>query len=312
MRSTRVFGGLLIAIGVILLLATVQGGVSFGELVPWLWPLVLVWLGAWLLVAASERRTSSPSWGSDMAAGPWPSGEPRSAPAPDPRAWQPAPPSAGVTPEAATRPDAAAAAYAAAAASGTVPSSGSDRAWRPVGQRVESGAPYRQQRFIGEVEVAGPFDAGPMRIETFIGEVRLDLTRAAFPDGETPVRVNTGIGEVRVLLPADIPAAVRVSTLLGEAEAIGRTAGPVLGEAYGETDGFASARRRIRLEAQALIGEVRVRRARSDGTAFDAPGSGFAPVSSPGGFWPGSQAAGSAPTSPQQPNGPDSGASPAP
>ncbi len=105
-----------------------------------------------------------------------------------------------------------------------------------------------------------------MRIETFIGEVRLDLTQATFPDGETPIHVSTAIGEVRVLLPADIPVSVRATSLLGESEALGRVSGAFMGDARAETDDYATATKRIRLEAQSLIGEVAVRRARPAGS----------------------------------------------
>jgi Cell wall-active antibiotics response LiaF, C-terminal len=124
---------------------------------------------------------------------------------------------------------------------------------------------FQDRRFLGEIEVAGPMQAGPMRIETFIGEVRLDLTQATFPDGETPIHVSAAIGEVRVLLPADIPASVRATSMLGESEALGRVSGAFMGDVRAETDDYAAATKRIRLEAQSLIGEVAVRRARPAG-----------------------------------------------
>jgi Cell wall-active antibiotics response LiaF, C-terminal len=120
--------------------------------------------------------------------------------------------------------------------------------------------------------------AGPMRIETFIGEVRLDLTQATFPDGETPIHVSTAIGEVRVLLPADIAVSVRATSMLGESEALGRVAGAFMGDARAETDDYASATKRIRLEAQSLIGEVAVRRARPAGAPDPGVRSGTAPA----------------------------------
>lgn len=319
MRSAgQILGAFLVVVGIVFLLATVQGSLALGEILTWLWPLLLVGLGLWFVAAAAERRRSRPSWGPGTAPGTggWDAG----AAATDSSAW-PAdvspstagstgwPANAGGSAATATTPGQAAASTGwagpeaapprtagapAAGAEGAAPgarTSTGPGAWDAAGAGAAGSAwgtagawprpAVHEQRFLGEVEVGGVFDAGPMRIETFIGEIRVDLTRATFPDGETPIRVNTGIGEVRVLLPADVPAAVRVSTLLGEAEAIGHTAGPVLGEAYGETEGFATAQRRIRLEAQALIGEVAVRRARPDPAATDAPGSGFAPMSRP-------------------------------
>ena len=246
---------MVLVIGVLALLGTVGGDVGLAESFRWLLPLLVVGLGLWLIVAAGDRRRTQPPVGfgppgTDAAGtgpGSWEGGPGRPA-----NAWG-----------------------ARGTASGWTAPTGSwgaaSSAWAPGG--------IREQRFLGEIEMAGPMQAGPMRIETFIGEIRLDLTHATFPDGETPIRVSTAIGEVRVLLPPDIPAAVRVSSLLGESEAMGRVSGAFMGEARAETDDFAGATRRIRLEAQSLIGEVAVRRARMDGgvATADTPGAGFAP-----------------------------------
>jgi len=144
-----------------------------------------------------------------------------------------------------------------------------------------------------------------MQLGTLIGEVRLDLTRASFPDGETVIHASSGIGEVRVLLPPDIPAAVRVSSLLGESEALGRVTGAFLGEAYAETPEFASASRRVRVIAQTMIGEVAVRQARGEGLNVSpgSPGAGFVPFSP--------SAAAAAPTAPAEAHG-DQGSGPTP
>lgn len=240
MRTTgEAVGAIVIIVGVVALLGTVGGDVSLGQSLGWLWPLLIVGFGLWLILAASQR-------------GRRPDASPTAAP---PGTWQwPSPPGGG-SPIGPT-------------GWGAVPPS-------PTGGRHE-------QRLLGEIEMAGPMQAGPLRAETLIGEIRLDLTAATFPAGETRIQVSTLIGEVRVLLPADVAAAVHVSALVGECEALGRTGGPFLGEAHVETEGFATASTRIRLHAQALIGEVAVRRARVSASQAspDTPGAGFAPVSS--------------------------------
>ena len=257
---------MVLVVGVLALLGTVGGDVGLAESFRWLWPLLLVGLGLWLIVAVGGRRRSQPpvGWGpsrTDAAGtGPGPWGGGAAGPA---NAWGAAGP--------------ANAWGAPGPESGWTAPIGS---WGPVPSASAPGG-IHEQRFLGEIEMAGPMQAGPMRIETFIGEIRLDLTRATFPDGETPIHVSTAIGEVRVLLPPDIPAAVRVSSMLGESEAIGRVSGAFMGEARAETEDFAGATRRIRLEAQSLIGEVAVRRARLDSgvAAADMPGAAFAPMS---------------------------------
>ena len=239
---------MVLVVGVLALLGTVGGDVGLAESFRWLLALLLVGLGLWVMVAATDRRRARPpvGWGptrTDAAgAGPgsWDGGS-----AGPVNAWGPLGVAPGWT--------------APSGAWGPAPS-----AWAPGG--------IHEQRFLGEIEMAGPMQAGPMRIETFIGEIRLDLTRATFPDGETPIHVSTAIGEVRVLLPPDLPASVRASSMLGQSEAMGRVSGAFMGEARAETEDFAAATRRIRLEAQSLIGDVAVRRARLDGGVAAAEG----------------------------------------
>ena len=286
MRSAgEVFGLVLIVVGVIVLLGTVGADAGLAASLQWLWPLLIVGLGLWLLWEAGNHRRSRPpagwsSWGTtpppSAPGAPPPPAEGWSPDAAPPGAWPPGP---GATPEAdATGPGPAwstSGSWGAGApgwragASGTAGTSGAPGtsgaagwgtgadAWGPGG--------FQDRRFLGEIEVAGPMQAGPMRIETVIGEVRLDLTQATFPDGETLIHVSAAIGEVRVLLPADIPASVRATSMLGESEALGRVSGAFMGDVRAETDDYAAATKRIRLEAQSLIGEVAVRRARPAG-----------------------------------------------
>ena len=293
MRSAgEVFGLVLIVVGVIVLLGTVGADAGLAASLQWLWPLLIVGLGLWLMWEAGNRRRSRPPAGwSSWATTPPPSapGTPpspadtRSAAAEPADAWSAG---TGPTPEAdATGPGPAwsttesweagtsgwgAGASGTPGASGTAGASGwgagasGTPGWGTGANAWGPGA-FQDRRFLGEIELAGPMQAGPMRIETFIGEVRLDLTQATFPDGETPIHVSTAIGEVRVLLPADIPVSVRATSMLGESEALGRVSGAFMGDARAETDDYAAATKRIRLEAQSLIGEVAVRRARPAG-----------------------------------------------
>ncbi|MGC8634933.1 MAG: cell wall-active antibiotics response protein LiaF [Candidatus Limnocylindrales bacterium] len=249
MRSAgEIVGAVFVIVGVLALLGTLGGTIGLVESLRWLWPLLVLGLGLWLIVAATDRRRSPPpvGWG-PSSTGPGPDeagGGPVGARAGDQR---PAGPSN------AWAADAPGSAWAAQPRGwGAVP-----HAWAPGG--------VREQRVLGGIELAGPMQGVPMRIETFIGEIRLDLSQAAFPAGETAVHASAAIGNVRVLLPADLPAAVRVSSLLGQGEALGRSAPGLLGEARAETEDFAGAPKRIRVEAQSLVGEVAVRRARANG-----------------------------------------------
>ena len=161
-------------------------------------------------------------------------------------------------------------------------------AGRPAGgPDAEAGMPHAPraiQRTLGEIEVVGPMALGPSRFQTMLGEIRLDLTRADIPAGETPVSVSTLIGEIRVLLPPGVGAIVRGRTLLGDVEALGRIDGPIMPDRIVSTDDYATSPRRIRLDVQSGIGRVGVRRARPDvlaPSAAPADGTSLAGAVSP-------------------------------
>jgi len=255
MRSAgEVVGFVLMVVGVIALLGSLGTDAGLTDALGWLWPLLVVGFGLWLVWDAGNRRYSMPRPG-------WSARGPDRPPG-GPDAW-------GSGADALPGADSSGAGLGTRAVPGTP-----DPAGWPAASRAWGPGVLHDRRFLGEIEMAGPVQAGPMHIETFIGEVRLDLTQATFPDGETPIHVSTAVGEVRVLLPADVAASVRATSMLGESEALGRTSGAVMGDVRAETDDYSVATRRIRVEAQSLIGEVAVRRAR--------PSAGLDPLASPG------------------------------
>jgi hypothetical protein len=122
----------------------------------------------------------------------------------------------------------------------------------------------RYERVFGDLEMAGPMNLGATRFSTVFGEVRLDLTSAVLPEGETDLSVSTVFGEVRVLLPAGVAAHVRAGTLVGDIEVLGQRGGSFFADLDGATDDLATATRRVKLDVRTVFGEVAVRRARGE------------------------------------------------
>jgi lia operon protein LiaF len=270
MRSAgEVIGAIVLVVGILALLGTVGGDVGLSQSFRWLWPLLIVGFGLWLMIAAGDRRGARPP-----AEWPAPDSDASRIDAARTDAAYPAAeaPWLGAAGPRATPWATRAAGPAWGSAGATQGSRDSGAGWGASAWPWGQAAIY-DRRFVGEIELAGPLQAGPMLLETLIGEIRLDLTRATFPDGETPIHVSSAIGDIRVLLPPDVPAAVRVSSWLGVGEALGRVSGALFGDVRAETADFAAARRRIRLDARSLIGEVAVRRARADGWGVPAASS---------------------------------------
>jgi phage shock protein PspC (stress-responsive transcriptional regulator) len=56
-----------------------------------------------------------------------------------------------------------------------------------------------------------------------VGSLRIDLSGAALPVGETPVSARVGIGELRVIVPADVALRVEATSRAGEVHVLGRS-----------------------------------------------------------------------------------------
>ena len=232
MRASHVIGIILIVIGIVGVVASL-GGYGFGATLPWLVAIALIGVGLWAIASAVAGKPAAPA----------PPVAPTSPVAP---LWGPSASGAAGTGSSAafTAPPPPPAGPGPAPAWGAVP---------PV-------AVYNKG--LGDIEMAGPMILGPSRFETFVGEVKLDFTQAVIPEGETAISVNTVLGEIRVLAPADVGVAVRVGTLLGSTEVLGRKGGSVSANETAVTDDYATASRRLRIEARTVLGDVAIRRAK--------------------------------------------------
>jgi len=238
MRASHVIGIILIVIGVVGVVASL-GGYGFGATLPWLVAIALIGVGLWAIASAVAGKPASPA----------PSGAPMPPVAPTPLAaplW--GPPASGAVGTGAS----------AAFTAPPPPPTGPGPA--PVWGAVPPVATFNKG--LGDIEMTGPMILGPSRFETFIGEIKLDFTQAVIPEGETAISVNTVLGEIRVLAPADVGVAVRAGTLLGSTEVLGRKGGSVSADETAVTDDYATASRRLRIEARTVLGDVAIRRAR--------------------------------------------------
>ena len=116
-------------------------------------------------------------------------------------------------------------------------------------------------RFIGDfVFDQDRFELKPMSISHFIGDTKLDLTRAQIPLGETRIYVSTFIGDVKVFVPDDYSVGVRVvsSSLIGDVKVMDQKRGGLFNQVNVETPRFIDASKQVVLVVSTFIGDVRV------------------------------------------------------
>jgi hypothetical protein len=234
MRASHAAGIILIVIGVVGLAASV-GGYGLAATLPWLVAIALIGAGLAAILAAVA--------GVPAETGPFAGLPPKT---------QPAQPLSSSAPPAMPG-------FGGPAGPGAAP------AWGAA-------PPATYRKGFGDIEMAGPLNLGPTRYETFLGEIRLDLGGAQLLEGETPIWASTVLGGIKILTPPDVGVAVRAQTVLGCTEVLGRPGGTFATNEIAVSHDYATAARRVRIEARIVLGDVAVRRARSmPRPSFPAP-----------------------------------------
>ena len=88
-----------------------------------------------------------------------------------------------------------------------------------------------------------------------VGDLKLDLSNAALPAGDTEVDANVGIGELRVIVPEDVGLDVDASASAGEVTVFGRSESGVDAD-LSESIGARGSDRTLRIDAHVGLGDV--------------------------------------------------------
>jgi predicted membrane protein len=127
-------------------------------------------------------------------------------------------------------------------------------------QLVGSDAAVRQ-KLIGDIRRTGTWQVTDEEFWIGIGDVRLDLSEAEIPPGETRLRVFGFVGTVRLIAPEDVGISLSSSAFVADVRLFGRKRDSILVPVHMTSDDYETAERKIRLETTAFVGDVRVRRA---------------------------------------------------
>jgi len=130
-----------------------------------------------------------------------------------------------------------------------------------VRPQVVSSDTLVRQKVLGEIELGGEWDVTDEEIWLFIGDVEIDLTRARIPAGETTFRVLGIVGEVKMLVPPDVGVLVQSNAFVTEAKLMGEKRQSFMTAPPFKTDGYDLAERKIRLEANYFVADLKVRQA---------------------------------------------------
>ncbi len=112
---------------------------------------------------------------------------------------------------------------------------------------------------LGDLEP--DLDGKTLKNESFshgFGDVKLDLAHAVYADGENVVRASHGFGDVKIKLPRDLAVKVSARAGLGEVKVLDEESDGFSPVVEYQSDDYATATRKLRVEASVGLGEVKV------------------------------------------------------
>ncbi|MGG1637365.1 cell wall-active antibiotics response protein LiaF [Paenibacillus sp. FSL K6-3182] len=115
--------------------------------------------------------------------------------------------------------------------------------------------------FIGDIHIGHDYwDLKPLNISHFIGDTVLDLTKAQVSMGETKIHVSSFIGDVKVYVPNDYEVGVQVvsSAFIGDVKVLGQKEGGLFTNINIQSPTYQEANKKIKLVVSTFIGDVRV------------------------------------------------------
>jgi hypothetical protein len=117
-----------------------------------------------------------------------------------------------------------------------------------------------RQKLLGDIRRRGSWDVTDEEFWVGVGDIKLDMTEAEIPPGETTIRVWSFVGPVRLSLPEGVGVSVSSTAFVTDARFLGRKREGILTPVRLSSDDYENAERKIRLETTSVVGDIRVER----------------------------------------------------
>jgi hypothetical protein len=113
--------------------------------------------------------------------------------------------------------------------------------------------------FVGDIIRGGEWTVKNEEFYMFVGNVRLDMTRAQFPSGETTIYLNAFVADIDVSVPSDIAVSLLSTSFVADAELAGQHVERFLSGVQMTTPDYATAERKLHLVTTCFVGDVKVK-----------------------------------------------------
>ena len=115
------------------------------------------------------------------------------------------------------------------------------------------------QRLIGDVKRAGELRLQDEEIFLLIGDVKLDLREAIWPEGETRLRVLGFVGDIELRVPENVGVALASTAFVSSVRWADRKEEGIFLPLQLQSEGYELARQRLRVEVIHFVADVKVR-----------------------------------------------------
>jgi lia operon protein LiaF len=113
---------------------------------------------------------------------------------------------------------------------------------------------------LGDVRKTGVWDVKNHEIWMLAGDIRLDFSQAAFPEGDALVRIVGFVSDVKVILPEDVGLTVDAAAIVSEIRSFEAKQERFLTGLTYQSPGYDNAEKRVKLETIGFVSEVRIKR----------------------------------------------------
>jgi len=117
--------------------------------------------------------------------------------------------------------------------------------------------------FIGDMHYGKQhWELKPMNLSAFIGDMKIDLSKAHIPYGETRIQISAFIGDVKVYVPNDVTlgVSIQMNAFIGDTKLIDQKESALMGSYNISTPLYDECDRKVYIEVSTFIGDVKVKR----------------------------------------------------
>jgi predicted membrane protein len=113
-------------------------------------------------------------------------------------------------------------------------------------------------QFVGDIIRSGEYTVTSEEFRLFVGDVRLDMSRAQFPVGETAIRLNGFVYDADLTVPDEVGVAIVSNGFVVDTKLGAQHSSNFLSGVQVATANYATAERKLRLVMNSFVGDLRV------------------------------------------------------